>query len=141
MKLIRYPGLNHWNSVLGDPFRAFAPLVRPTTTAARRCASLSQRSSSVEWFEDDDNYYARVELPGMKREHLRLDVEDGLIRLSHQVDNSSEKEVARFTGTEQVIRCPEGIRASAIEARLRDGILHLTLPKEEVCKPVSVTIN
>lgn len=141
MKLIRYTDLNNWESIFGDPFRAFAPFVRPPSSASRRSAAPRPRPSGVEWFEDDDNYYARVELPGVKREALRLDVEDGLIRLTHEIAGANEKEGARFNGAEQVLRCPEGIRASAIEARLVDGILHLVLPKEEVCKPVSITIH
>lgn len=141
MKLIRYTDLNDWESLFGDPFRAFAPLLRSAANPARRAAASRALPTGVEWFEDDGHYYARLEVPGVKREQLRLDVEDGLVRLTHDSGRADEGETVRTSRYEQVLRCPEGIRADAIQARLADGILQLSFPKEEVRKPVSITIN
>jgi HSP20 family protein len=142
MKLIRYTDLNDWESLFGDPFRAFAPLLRSAANPARRAAASRALPTGVEWFEDDGHYHARLEVPGVKREQLRLDVEDGLVRLTHESgETSGEGETVRTSRYEQVLRCPEGIRSDAIQARLADGILQLSFPKEEVRKPVSITIN
>lgn len=142
MKLIRYTDLNDWESLFGDPFGAFAPLLRSAANPARRAAASRALPTGVEWFEDDGHYHARLEVPGVKREQLRLDVEDGLVRLTRESgETSGEGETVRTSRHEQVLRCPEGIRADAIEARLADGVLQLSFPKEEVRKPVSITIN
>ncbi len=140
MKLIRYTDLHDWESLFGDPFRAFAPLLRAAGHPAGR-TSPRPVFAGVEWFEDDANYYARVDVPGVKREHLHLDVEDGLVRLRHERKESDGGETVSASRYEQILRCPDGIRSDAIAARLSDGVLQLTLPKEEARKPVSITID
>lgn len=136
MKLIRYSHPHHsfreWDALFANPFRSLAPLLAP----ARQTAN-----PGVEWFEDDTHYHARIELPGLKRENLRLDAEEGLLRISHETLEKGEGESTRTSRSELVVRCPEGIRGDGIEARLADGILHLSLPKEEARKPVSVEIR
>lgn len=131
MKLIRYntpdSGYGDWDSFFADPFRAFAPLFRSTVSSAYQ-----RPQNFVEWFEDDDHYYARVEIPGVKREDLSVDAEDGLVRFAF------EKNDERF---EQVLRCPEGIDVTKVGARLADGVLELTLPKAAEKKPVRVEIH
>jgi HSP20 family protein len=143
MKLIRYPHplqrLREWEAFLEDPFRAFAPLLAPSPSSAR---ASSERLPSVEWFEDEGSYHARIDLPGVKKEHLRLECEEGLLRLVHEVEAEAagEGRAVRTSRSEFVVRCPEGIRTEGVEARLADGVLHVTLPKTEARRAVSVAI-
>lgn len=143
MKLIRYnhplQNLREWDALFGDPLRFFGPFLNVAPgKAARRPAA-----SGVEWYEDDTHFHARVELPGVKREHLRLDAEEGLLRLALELTNKSDDESgqASTSRSEYVLRCPEGVRTEGIQARLADGILEISLPKEEVRKPVSIEIR
>lgn len=143
MKLIRYSDptayYNDWDSFFADPFRAFAPLLRQSSTSAHRSTGLP-----VEWYEDDENYYARVELPGVKKKDIHLDAEEGLVRLAYErVDhvNKSDEETNRTESFEQVLRSPEGVENSKIEASLEDGILQLVLPKAEQKKPVTIKVK
>lgn len=144
MKLVRYSTprtrSTEWDALFGDPFRYFAPFFfAPAGPAA---GTATRRSAAgVDWFEDDANYHARIEVPGLKREQLRLDAEEGVIRLGLERTEPGEGDSVRSERSEYVLRCPEGVRTAGIEARLADGILHLTLPKEEVRKPVSIEIH
>ncbi len=139
MKLIRYTqplrSVRDWDFLLGDPFRTFAPLLNRTLGDVLPAAPYG-----VAWYEDDTHYHAKVELPGVKKEHLRLDAEDGLLRLTHEVRKDAESE-ARSAKSELVLRCPEKVRMDGIEARLADGILELSLPKLDVPKTFSVAIS
>jgi len=143
MKLVRYNQTagrpNEWNTLFSDPFSVFAPLFGDT----RRSTSSASAPSSVSWFEDDDNYYARVEMPGVKKENLKLDAEEGFLNLSHEsvkseCENSGKCEASRFSRT---LRVPEKTDLSGIGAKLEDGILSLTIPKAEERKPVSIQIS
>ncbi|MBL9156399.1 MAG: Hsp20/alpha crystallin family protein [Verrucomicrobiales bacterium] len=143
MKLIRYThplqNLREWDALFGDPLRFFGPFLNVAQgKAARRPAA-----SGVEWYEDDTHFHARVELPGVKREHLRLDAEEGLLRLALEITNPGNEEAGQTSTSrsEYVLRCPEGVRTEGIQARLADGILEVSLPKEEVRKPVSIEIR
>ncbi len=74
---------------------------------------------------------------------VRLDAEEGLLRLALEFpakENSGSETVAA-SRSEYVLRCPEGVRTDGIQARLADGILEVSLPKEEVRKPVSIEIR
>lgn len=145
MKLVRYThprtSVNEWDSLLGDPLRFFAPFFFSPIGSSRNGVARRAPASGVEWFESDHAFHARVDVPGMKREQLRLDAEEGVIRLTLESTEPGEGEAVRTSRAEYVLRCPEGIRTAGIEARLSDGILHLTLPKEEARKPLSIEIR
>ncbi len=119
MKLIRYThplqNLREWDALFADPFRLISPLL--VSTWSNGGDGMKQRTSvpGVEWYEDDSHFHARIELPGVKRENLRLDAEEGLLRLSHEIEEKSPDE-ARTSRSEFVLRCPEGVRLDGIEA-------------------------
>ncbi len=140
MKLIRYYNPSSRLSLLDSAFNHSLHAVAPRLRSRVAGDSL-EVARTVEWFEDDGNYHARVEIPGFKRDEIRLDAEGGLIRITCEVVNSAEETVRGSRRLEQVLRYPEGVRADGIEARLADGILHLTLPKEEMRKAVAITIH
>lgn len=139
MKMIRYTNptnnYNDWDSFFADPFRAFAPLLAGRATSAHR-----QPDSGVEWYEDDDNYHVRVELPGVAKDQLQLDAEDGLVRISYgkEVRNGDS---TRQESVERHLRTPEGTDAAGIGAKLENGILELSFPKAPELKPVSITVS
>lgn len=142
MKILRYnqpaSASSDWESFFAEPFRAFEPLFRPSVSSGFRRSS----SSQVEWYEDDENYYSLIELPGVKREDLNIAVEEALFRLSYSVSEAvpsgEESEAQRF---EYVLRTPDGIEVDRIEAKLEDGILRLTLPKTEEKKPLRIEVS
>ena len=139
MKMIRYNDptnyYNDWDSFFADPFRAFAPLF-----GARSSSAHTTTDHAVEWHEDDEHFFARIELPGVTKDDLHLDAEDGLVRLSY------EKEVRLQSGSrsekfERYLRTPEGTDLSGVEAKLAHGILELTFPKTPERKPVSIKVQ
>lgn len=138
MKLIRYSRPAHFDPLLSfDSFfenslRALAPLRRGQYTIT---------SQSTRWYEDDTHYHVRIDLPGVKREELSLEVEDGLLKIGCSANCSQESEANPVCRSEYVLRLPEEIQTGGIEARLADGILEITLPKAEVRKPVKVEIQ
>lgn len=140
MKLIRY---NHPSSYLSDfenffsePFRAFEPFFRSALSQQVRGAS-----GGAEWFENEKSYVVRVDVPGVKKEDLHLDAEQGVLRLTWDVKESDGENTSRTQKVERVFRCPEGVRTAEIEAKLEDGVLTFTLPKAEEKKPVAIEIK
>jgi HSP20 family molecular chaperone IbpA len=144
MKVIRYTHplrtLREWDARFADPFDLIPPLFATSFTGGRHGEIRPNQASGVEWYEDDSHFHARVELPGIKREHLHLDAEEGLLRLRHEWTGNSGDE-SRISRSEYVLRCPEGVRLDGIEARLADGILQVSLPKQAVRKPVQIEVR
>ncbi|MAS95302.1 MAG: hypothetical protein CMO55_19050 [Verrucomicrobiales bacterium] len=140
MKLIRYnhPSsyFNDFETFFSEPFRAFEPFFRSALSSPYR-----SQVGGVEWFENEGNYVVRVDLPGVKKEDLHLDVEQGLLRLTWDLKESDGENATRTEKVERVLRCPEGVQTGAIEAKLEDGVLTLNLPKAEEKKPVNIAIK
>jgi len=136
MKLIRYaqPGsrVGDWDAFFPDPFAAFAPFF----AASERSRSRGQ--SDVSWFENDESYVARVEVPGIARDQLEIASEEGVVRLAVSRRGESENGTER---SELTLRTPDGVDFSRVRARLENGILELTFPKAEERKPVTVEIQ
>jgi len=149
MKLIRYqiskPPTNrasNWDALFDTPFRTLSPLLNPALSSVREAAR--SNAAAVEWHESDEAYRACIELPGVRREDLRLDVEDGLVRLT--VERKGEQAVEAESTTrresfEQVLRLPDMVQSVRAEARLADGILELTLPKAERPQARSIAVQ
>ena len=139
MKLVQYPHYNSlfsdFDSLLADHFRAFSPLLRSTLRS-----STSAPYSGVEWYENEESYVARVELPGVKKENLELELDDGFLRLAFQRRRSLD-ESESFDRGEQVLRVPETVDPDGISASLEKGILELILTKTDEAKPVRIEIK
>ncbi len=89
--------------------------------------------------EDNDNYYARFELPGVKKEDVKVEVHDRLLTVSadrREKDGENEQSFA----LSRSVSVPEGVRGDAIGAKLEDGVLTVTLPKQEQRKPRQISI-
>ncbi|MES2507647.1 MAG: Hsp20/alpha crystallin family protein [Verrucomicrobiota bacterium] len=91
-------------------------------------------------YEDQDNYYARFELPGVKKEDVKVEVNDRLLTVSTQRQTKAEGQEESYS-LSRSISVPESVRADAIAAKMEDGILTVTLPKQEERKPKLIQVN
>lgn len=84
-----------------------------------------------------DHYLLTTDLPGVKREDVRISVEDGILTIAageSSVRNEEDKDrsfVYRERRTASMSRSfsLEGVNEEGITAEFTDGVLHLTLPK------------
>lgn len=97
--------------------------------------------------EDKDNYYVRAELPGVTPEDLDISVTtDSLIisgeRKSSEEENANyhrrEREAGKFS---RAIPLPGQISTEKVEAKCKNGILTVVLPKSEATKTRQITIK
>jgi HSP20 family protein len=89
-----------------------------------------------------------AEMPGVRKEDLKLSVHDGILTISgerkaHQMpENSSwlrnEIRTGEFART---IQLPHDVKADAISAELNNGVLRVVLPKSEEVRPREITIK
>ena len=104
----------------------------------------------IETSRRGDRFVVRADVPGVKKEDLQIDVEDGVLTLSgeRREENTedrdgfyrSERSYGRF---HRAIPIPEGIEAEACEATFRDGVLEISLqmPKNEEPKSRRIEIR
>lgn len=110
-------------------------------------AAKSAASSGVvktRWYEKDDAYLVRLDLPGVKKGDISLELEDGTLTVSATRKTESEKEAAETAaGFEYrtVFEVPDGVQEDKIEASYEDGVLNLSLPKSEKVQPRQISVS
>lgn len=85
-----------------------------------------------------DSYLLQTDLPGMKKEDVRISVEDGVLTIAVEQKSEANEEdknrnyVYRERRSMSMSRSfsLEGVNEEGISAEYADGVLHLTLPKE-----------
>ncbi|XP_047090074.1 17.9 kDa class I heat shock protein-like [Lolium rigidum] len=97
----------------------------------------------IDWKETPEAHVFKADVPGLKKEEVKVEVEDGnVLQISgernkeqeeksdtwHRVERSSGKFLRRF-------RLPENAKAEQIKASMENGVLTVTVPKEEAKKP------
>jgi HSP20 family protein len=98
--------------------------------------------------EDQDNYYVRAELPGVKGNELDIQVTANNLAISGERKIAEESETARYHRREReagsfsrMIGLPGDINPDKVDAKLADGILTVTVSKAEATKPKQITVN
>jgi len=86
--------------------------------------------------EGDDAYYIEVDLPGVKKEDINIDVDDNTLTISgerkikeeHKEDNFYKVESV-YGKFERAFSLPEDVDTEKIEAEHKNGVLEIKIPK------------
>jgi HSP20 family protein len=97
------------------------------------------RSPVVDVTEDENKYTIEAELPGLSEKDIKLELKNGVLSLSTAKDESKEekndknrwvrKERREFRFSRS-FELPEDVDAEKIEAKFRDGLLTVELPRK-----------
>ncbi|MEM6562073.1 MAG: Hsp20/alpha crystallin family protein [Planctomycetota bacterium] len=116
---------------------------QPQTTTGRRSAPYP-----VDVREDQDHLYFEVELPGFTRDQLDITLEDRTLQITAERDADAENKVGdlllnerRHTYFSRSFQLPPTIDEGAVQAKLTDGVLHITLNKREESKPRKIEVG
>ena len=98
--------------------------------------------------EDQENYYVRAELPGVKSEALDIKVDANTLSLSGERKIEVEGENVKYHRRERdagkfsrMITLPGEIDAEKVTAKMDLGLLKIVIPKAEAVKPRQITVN
>ena len=106
-------------------------------------ATVRETTPRVNWKETPAAHIFTADLPGLKKEEVKVEVEEGRI-LKISGERSSEKEektdkwhrVERSSGKfQRSFRLPENAKVDEMKASMENGVLTVTVPKQEVKKP------
>ena len=93
--------------------------------------------------EDKDNFYINMEMPGMQKENVKIEVENNLLSVRGEKKQQTKTEDTNLIMNEIVFgeftrnfNLSKEIKLDGIEAEFKDGLLNITLPKVEEAKPV-----
>lgn len=94
--------------------------------------------------EADDHFLITLDIPGMKKEDLDIQVSDGQVIVSgerKQEENRKGYSERRYGRFQRAFSLPTHVDAGKIEAQYADGVLKVYVPKSEAARPRSVKIG
>ena len=98
--------------------------------------------------ENNDKYYVRAELPGIKAGDINVEITGKNLTISGERKITSEGENVRYHRRERdagrfsrVIGLPGDIDAESVNAEMVDGILTVAISKAEASKPKKITVH
>ena len=121
--------------------RSFRPFYMPNLFDDDFFPVLSNRASSmpaVNIREDEKNYVLDLAIPGIDKKDLKIDMNEDVLTISSEIKNESEESRDGYKRKEfsystfcRNFYIPENVNREKIEANYKDGILSVTLPKQE----------
>ncbi|WP_336023344.1 archaeal heat shock protein Hsp14 [Halobellus salinisoli] len=105
-------------------------------------------SMAVDIVEHDDEFVVTVDLPGFEREDVVLNVTDHALRIEANRDMETEtaeenylRQERREKSMHRSIRLPDEVEKDEVTARMKNGVLTVTLPKIDVEEARTVDID
>jgi HSP20 family protein len=89
-------------------------------------------SLPVDVIERDDRYLLRADVPGFKPDQLKIEVEGDRLTVSAEHEKSEEhylRRERRYGSASRTMTLPRGVTPDQVEARCRDGIVEVSVPK------------
>lgn len=98
--------------------------------------------------ETDSNYLMSFDLPGLKKEDIKIELADNLLTVTgerskeHETKTGGRYQQERYYGSfQRVFTLPHAGDASKVEASYQDGVLRVAVPKVASTKTQTIKIT
>jgi HSP20 family protein len=105
-------------------------------------------SPEVDISEDDHGYLLKADLPEMKKDDVRVTVEDGILCVSGERKIEKEDQKRKFHRTERSFgnfrrsfTLPEDADSKKVTAEFRDGVLKVHLPTTPIARSKAIEVK
>ena len=133
-----------------DPFRELE-MFTPWTRFRRWMSELpaAEPLMKLDVNENDKAFTVKVDLPGVKKEDITVEVEGNQVSITAETKKETEQKegdtvihTERYYGRQaRTFMLSSEIDRNAVEAKFADGVLSLTLPKTEAAKVQRIAIS
>lgn len=121
-----------------DMDRIFAAAPRPLLGEKTRefdMPTLVNWVPGLDVFEKNGQLVTRIDLPGMRKEDVKVEVADGHLAISGERQSEVEEKTDQFYRREReygqfyrAVPLPEGVKLEEIKAVFADGVLEVSVP-------------
>ncbi len=141
-----------------DPFRELDELQNRLSmlfgrTPVKKNGEQQEALTVTEWAplvdiaEDDNAYVITAELPGLKKEDIKVGVQDDVLTISGERTYEKEENGKKFHRVERAhgrfsrqFTIPGNSDGEKVSAEFKDGMLQVHLPKTETVKPKQIEV-
>ena len=133
-----------------SPFSAFDGEIERWFESATRDFGVARRdwAPAMDVTETEEAYLVEADVPGLKKEDIKIEVLDNVLTIKGERKTEDEKEekgyhrVERHYGSfHRTIEVPGGFVEDKITANFKDGVLKVTLPKREEAKAKVIEVR
>jgi len=141
-----------------DPFRELEEMSdrlnrmfsRPSigTKNGKEALTVADWTPTVDISETDGEYLIKAELPEVKKEDVKVTLEDGVLTLTGERRQEKEEKNTKYHRVERSygsfvrsFSLPELVDETNVKAEYKDGVLSLHLPKSEKAKPRAIDVK
>ncbi len=110
--------------------------------------ALADWAPVVDISEDDKEFIIKAELPGLKRDEVKVTVEDGVLSIAGERKSEKEEKNKKFHRVERSygsflrsFTLPEGADATKVNAEFTDGVLNVRLAKTPKAQPKTIEVK
>lgn len=130
---------NRLNHIFGRPAASL--------TTGQEAMKVADWAPSVDISETDEAYLIKAEIPEVKKEDVKVTVENGMLTIQGERKMEKEEKGKKFHRIERSygsfvrsFRMPDGVDEAKAKAEFKDGMINVTLPKSEKAKAKAVEI-
>lgn len=123
---------SEFDRIFGEP--AF-PSFRLPALRAQTAAEGSKWFPEIDVFEKDNRLVTKIDLPGMKKEDVKVEVTDGQLAISGERKSEAEEKKENFYRCEReygsfyrAVPLPEGVKLEDVRATFAEGVLEVSIP-------------
>ncbi len=140
-----------------DPFRELEDMserlnrmiARPAVrTNAKETLTVADWVPTVDISETDGEYVIKAELPEVKKDDVKVTLEDGVLTIQGQRRQEKEEKTTKYHRIERSygtfvrsFSLPDQVNESGVKAEFKDGMLNLHIPKSEKAKPRAIEVK
>ncbi|MDF1578138.1 MAG: Hsp20/alpha crystallin family protein [Desulfurivibrionaceae bacterium] len=114
----------------------------------RELARAGEWAPRVDISENDKEFVINAEIPDIKKEDVKVNVENGVLTLRGERKQEKEEKDKKFHRIERFygsfcrsFTLPDNVDEAKIDATFKDGMLKLTIPKIESKKPKAIEVK
>lgn len=139
-----------WNPLteLSDVHNRLSSLFGRMNMHANGDTGFADWAPLVDVSENEKEYCIRAEIPDVKKEDVKVVVENDVLRLTgerhmeKETDDKKYHRIERAYGSfERTMTLPENCKPDEIAAEYKDGMLTLRVPKTEVVSPKAIEVK
>ncbi len=120
----------------------------PTDWPSLRSASFVHRIPAVDMLDRENDVIVRAEVPGVRKEDLKISVSDSTLTIKGHTEHEEEEKREDYYCHElsygdfsRTLELPAEVDGSKAEAKMKDGMLEIQIPKLEHAKRREVSVE
>src|ERR1043165_7446056 len=146
--LIRWDPFKDMDELQSRLTKLFGLTPPRTGNGGQELMTVSQWTPSVDIIEDEKEWLVKAELPEVKKEDVKVTVEDGVLTITGERKLEKEEKDKKYHRIERSygnflrsFTLLDGADGAKVNAEFKDGVLKVHLPKSEKAKPKAVEVN